>query len=136
MTWTQLQELVAKAALWFLPLTVVNFGVALTLGDVFLIAAILMNFREMLVVRRFQIPFFGVFILMMLSALSDTDITLVRLLQTLYIWGLVLPFGWCAFTNLRMQTIARVLSPEGEVRYILHRVEDVTELVQASEVGE
>ena len=29
-----------------------------------------------------------------------------------------------------------VLSPHGEVRYILHRVEDVTELVRASEVGE
>jgi signal transduction histidine kinase len=29
-----------------------------------------------------------------------------------------------------------VLGPDGEVRYILHRVEDVTELVQASEVGE
>jgi signal transduction histidine kinase len=28
-----------------------------------------------------------------------------------------------------------VLSPSGEVRYILHRVEDVTELVQASEEG-
>jgi signal transduction histidine kinase len=28
-----------------------------------------------------------------------------------------------------------VLSPAGEVQYILHRVEDVTELVQASEVG-
>ncbi len=29
-----------------------------------------------------------------------------------------------------------VLSPQGEVLYILHRVEDVTELVQASEIGE
>jgi signal transduction histidine kinase len=29
-----------------------------------------------------------------------------------------------------------VLSDEGEVRYILHRVEDVTELVRASELGE
>jgi signal transduction histidine kinase len=29
-----------------------------------------------------------------------------------------------------------VLSPQGELRYILHRVEDVTELVQASELGE
>jgi signal transduction histidine kinase len=29
-----------------------------------------------------------------------------------------------------------VLSPQGEVLYILHRVEDVTELVKASEVGE
>jgi signal transduction histidine kinase len=29
-----------------------------------------------------------------------------------------------------------VLGSEGEVRYILHRVEDVTELVQASELGE
>ncbi len=29
-----------------------------------------------------------------------------------------------------------VLSPQGEVRYVLHRVEDVTELVRASEVGE
>jgi signal transduction histidine kinase len=29
-----------------------------------------------------------------------------------------------------------VLSPAGEVRYILHRVEDVTELVRASEVGQ
>src|SRR5579883_1299378 len=29
-----------------------------------------------------------------------------------------------------------VLSPSGEVLYILHRVEDVTELVQASELGE
>src|SRR5579872_1943418 len=29
-----------------------------------------------------------------------------------------------------------VLSPQGEVLYILHRVEDVTELVRASEVGE
>jgi hypothetical protein len=29
-----------------------------------------------------------------------------------------------------------VLSPSGEVRYILHRVEDVTELVRASELGD
>ena len=29
-----------------------------------------------------------------------------------------------------------VLSPSGEVLYILHRVEDVTELVRASEIGE
>jgi signal transduction histidine kinase len=29
-----------------------------------------------------------------------------------------------------------VLSPTGEIRYILHRVEDVTELVQASELGQ
>jgi signal transduction histidine kinase len=29
-----------------------------------------------------------------------------------------------------------ILSPTGEVRYILHRVEDVTELVRASEMGE
>jgi signal transduction histidine kinase/CheY-like chemotaxis protein len=29
-----------------------------------------------------------------------------------------------------------VLSPQGEVRYILHRVEDVTEMVRASELGD
>ncbi len=29
-----------------------------------------------------------------------------------------------------------VLSPSGEIRYLLHRVEDVTELVQATELGE
>jgi hypothetical protein len=55
----------------------------------------------------------------LLSTLSDSDVTMIRLLQTLYIWGLVLPFGWCAFSNLRLQTIARVLMVAASVSSVV-----------------
>ncbi len=106
----QIQSFCAQAALFFLPLPAIKYTeTSLTLADLFLIPAILLNFSHALRLRAFQIPFLLVLPLNLLSHMLDPDGTLIPILQMIYLWGFLIPFGWCAFVNLSPQRIAYLL---------------------------
>lgn len=106
----QIQSFCAQAALFFLPLPAIKYTVtSLTLADVFLVPAILLNFGYAMRLHAFQIPFLLALPILLLSHMLDSDGTLVAILQMLYLWGFLIPFGWCAFVNLSSQRIAYLL---------------------------
>lgn len=106
----QIQSFCAQAALFFLPLPAIKYTVtSLTLADLFLVPAILLNIGHALRVHSFQIPFLLAFPILLLSHMLDPDGTLTAILQMVYLWGFLIPFGWCAFVNLSPQRIAYLL---------------------------
>jgi len=104
-----LQKTVAYTALFLLPLSALNFGVSFTCADPFLILAVLLNAGEVVRIRAFQIPFLLAIPFFLVSSLLDPDCSLTAIVQTLYLWGFVMPFGWMAFTRLPKARIAQVL---------------------------
>ena len=106
----QIQSFGAQAALFFLPLPAIKYTeTSLTLADLFLIPAILLNFSHALRLRAFQIPFLLALPINLVSHMLDPDGTLIPILQMVYLWGFLIPFGWCAFVNLSPQRIAYLL---------------------------
>lgn len=109
-TTAQVQSFCAQAALFFLPLPAIKYTVtSLTLADLFLVPAILLNIGHALRVHSFQIPFLLAFPILLLSHMLDPDGTLTAILQMVYLWGFLIPFGWCAFVNLSTRRIAYLL---------------------------
>ena len=107
---TQVQSVCAQAALFFLPLPAIKYiETSLTLADLFLVPAILLNFGHALRLHAFQIPFLLALPILLLSHMLDPDGTLTSILQMLYLWGFLIPFGWCAFVKLSPQRIAYLL---------------------------
>lgn len=104
-----MQRFCASVALFLLPFPALNFGVSFTFADVFLVLAVLLNAGELLKLRPFQVPFLLAMPLFVLSAFLDPDGGLIELVQVLYIWGFVFPFGWAAFTRLPIRHIVGVI---------------------------
>ena len=107
---SQIQSFCAQAALFFLPLPAIKYTeTSLTLADLFLIPAILLNFGHAMKLHAFQIPFLLAVPINLLSHMLDPDGALIPVLQMVYLWGFLVPFGWCAFVNLSPQRIAYLL---------------------------
>lgn len=107
---SQVQSFCAQAALFFLPLPAIKYTeTSLTLADLFLIPAILLNFGHAMRLHAFQIPFLLALPVNLLSHMLDPDGTLIPVLQMVYLWGFLIPFGWCAFVNVPPQRIAYLL---------------------------
>lgn len=104
-----LQQTLALAALFFLPLSALNFGNSFTIGDALLIAATFLNLPRLLSLNFWQIGFILLFPLVLASATLDRQGDLISVAQTTYLWGFVLPFGWIAFTDLSPRQIASSL---------------------------
>ncbi len=103
-----MQSFCAQAALFLLPLPALKYtATSLTLADLFLVLAVLMNLDYVLRrIHAFQIPLLLAFPLFLLSHLFDADCELVSIFQVCYVWGLLVPFGWCAFVNVPLRRIA------------------------------
>ena len=110
-TGSALQLFCAQAAIFLLPLPALKYtSTTITLADLFLVPAILMNLGYALrQVYAFQIPLLLAFPFFLLSHLMDPDCELITVFQICYIWGLLVPFGWCAFVNIPLRRIAYLL---------------------------
>lgn len=107
---SQIQLFCAQAALFFLPLPAIKYTeTSLTLADLFLIPAILLNFGHAMKLHAFQIPFLLALPLNLLSHMLDPDGKLIPIFQMVYLWGFLVPFGWCAFVNVPPKRIAMLL---------------------------
>ena len=107
---SQVQLFCAQAALFFLPLPAIKYTeTSLTLADLFLIPAILLNFSHAMKLHAFQIPFLLALPLNLLSHMLDPDGNLIPVFQMVYLWGFLVPFGWCAFVNVPPRRIAYLL---------------------------
>ena len=108
---SMLQSFFAQAAIFFLPLPAMKYtSTTITVADLFLVPAILMNLGYALQrVHAFQIPLLLAFPLLLLSHLLDPDAQLIPVLQVCYLWGFLVPFGWCAFVNVPLRRIALLL---------------------------
>lgn len=107
---SQIQSFCAQVALFLLPLPAIKYTeTSLTLADLFLVPAILLNLHHALKLHAFQIPLLLALPLNLLSHMLDPDGSLIPILQVLYLWGFLIPFGWCAFVNLSPQRIAVLL---------------------------
>ncbi|MBM83109.1 MAG: hypothetical protein CMJ78_21315 [Planctomycetaceae bacterium] len=106
---TALQRFCASMSLFLLPFPTLNFGVSFTFADAFLLVAMVLNLHELVRVQAFQVPFILAFPFFCMSAILDPDSNLESLAQVVYIWGLIVPFGWIAFTNIRPRRIAEIL---------------------------
>jgi len=80
-----------------------------TWGDVFLIPAILLNLDRALKIHAWQIPMLMALPFILVSQIQDPDGTLIEVGQVLYIYGLIVPFGWTAFAGLRPRLLCTVL---------------------------
>ena len=107
---SQVQLFCAQAALFFLPLPAIKYTeTSLTLADLFLIPAILLNFGHAMKLHAFQIPFLLALPINLLSHMFDPDGSLIPILQMVYLWGFLVPFGWCAFVDVPPRRIAYLL---------------------------
>ena len=106
-----LQLFFAHAAIFLLPLPALKYtSTSITLADFFLVPAILMNLGYALrQIYAFQIPLLLAFPLFLFSHLLDPDCELITVFQICYIWGFLVPFGWCAFVNIPVRRIAYLL---------------------------
>ena len=104
-----LQTACAVTALYLLPFPALNFGVSFTLADVFLLTAVLLNAPQLVRLQPFQVPCLLAVPLFVASTLLDPDSSLVELVQVVYIWGFVVPFGWVAFVGLGMRRIVLIV---------------------------
>ena len=108
---SKLQLFFAQMAIFFLPLPALKYtSTTITIADLFLIPAILMNLGYALrQFYAFQIPLLLAFPFFLLSHLLDPDGELITVFQICYIWGFLVPFGWCAFVNVPLRRIAYLL---------------------------
>lgn len=106
-----LQSFFAQAALFCLPLPALKYtSTTLTLADLFLIPAVLMNLSHALQrLHAFQIPLLMAFPLILMSHVLDPDGQIASFFQVCYLWGFLVPFGWCAFVNVPLRRIAFLL---------------------------
>lgn len=82
---------------------------SVTFGDLFLLVAILLNADYALKIQPFQVPLLAATPFMILSQIMDPDATVIEIAQCVYVYGVVLPFGWVAFAGLRPKTLIAVL---------------------------
>ena len=91
-TSSQIQSFCAQAALFFLPLPAIKYTeTSLTLADLFLIPAILLNFGHAMRLHAFQIPFLLALPINLLSHMLDPSGELISILQVIYLWGFLVP---------------------------------------------
>ncbi len=107
---SQFQSFCAQAALFLLPLPAIKHpAISLTVADLFLVPAILLNLGHGMRLHAFQIPLLLALPLNLLSHMLDPDGTLTPIFQMVYMWGFLVPFGWCAFVNIPLRRIAFLL---------------------------
>lgn len=104
-----LYQCLAVAALFLLPLSALNFGVSITLGDLFFVLAALLNGRRLADAKAPHLWFLLAAPLFIASAANDLEATWKSIGQAVYIFGFVVPFGWCAFADLPVQWIVRTM---------------------------
>ena len=107
---SRLQQTFAYLALIFLTWPCFRpIDISLTYGDIFLVAAALLNANSFFQMRGFQIPLLMSLPFILITQVVDTDATMIEAGQALYIFGFVLPFGWIAFSNLPFHRVATTL---------------------------
>ncbi len=102
----RLQQVFAFAALLMLPWPALRPAAqSITFGDLLLLPAILLNIDYVGKIRGWQIPLLASLPLIVLSQVADPDGSIIGVAQAVYIFGVVLPFGWVAFVNFRPRTL-------------------------------
>tara|TARA_R110002072_G_scaffold303099_1_gene493506 strand:+ start:237182 stop:238384 length:1203 start_codon:yes stop_codon:yes gene_type:complete len=102
----RLQQIFAFAALLMLPWPALRPAAqSITFGDLLLLPAILLNIDYVGKIRGWQIPLLASLPLIVLSQVADPDGSIIGVAQAIYIFGVVLPFGWVAFVNFRPRTL-------------------------------
>ena len=106
----QIQSFCAQAALLFLPMPALKHpSMSLTVADLFLVPAVLLNLGYGLRLQWFQMLLLLALPFNLLSHMLDPSGELISILQMVYIWGLLVPFGWCAFVTLPKERVALIL---------------------------
>jgi hypothetical protein len=101
-----LQKVFALAAILMLPWPALRPAAqSITFGDLLLLPAILLNVDQLGRIRGWQIPVLLSVPLILLSQVVDPDGSIISVAQTLYIFAIVLPFGWVAFVSFRPRTL-------------------------------
>lgn len=102
----RLQQVFAFAALLMLPWPALRpTAQSITFGDLLLLPAILLNIDHVGKIRGWQVPMLVSLPLILLSQVADPDGSIISVAQALYIFAVVLPFGWVAFVNFRPRTL-------------------------------
>jgi hypothetical protein len=102
----RIQQVFAFAALLMLPWPALRpTAQSITFGDLLLLPAILLNIDHVGKIRGWQIPLLISVPLILLSQVADPDGSIISVAQALYIFAIVLPFGWVAFVNFRPRTL-------------------------------
>ncbi len=106
----QIQSFCAQAALFLLPMPAIKHpAMSLTAADLFLIPAVLLNLGFTLRLQWFQVLLLLALPFNLLSHMLDPAGELISILQVIYIWGFLVPFGWCAFVTIPKERVALIL---------------------------
>lgn len=102
----RLQQLFAIAAILMLPWPALRpMEQSITWGDLLLIPAILLNLDQLGKLRGWQIPMLLSVPLLLISQVADPDGSIINIGQSLYLFAVVLPFGWVAFVGMRPRVL-------------------------------
>ena len=105
-----MQMFCAQAALFFFLMPAIKpLGVSLTVADLFLIPAVFLNIGFALRLHFFQFLLLLALPLNLLSHMLDPGGELIPMLQMVYLWGFLVPFGWCAFVTVPKERLALLL---------------------------
>ena len=102
----RLQQVFAIAALLMLPWPALRpTAQSITFGDLLLLPAILLNIDQLGKIRAWQVPLLASVPLILLSQVADPDGSIIGVAQALYIFAVIMPFGWVAFVSFRPRTL-------------------------------
>jgi len=102
----RLQQVFAIAALLMLPWPALRpTAQSITFGDLLLLPAILLNIDQLGKIRAWQVPLLASVPLILISQVADPDGSIIGVAQALYIFAVIMPFGWVAFVSFRPRTL-------------------------------
>lgn len=105
-----LQKTLAFAAIMMMPWAALRpLETSFSFGDIVLVAAVVLNLGQMQRLYGWQILMLCSLPLIMVSLIMDPEGSIVEVVQSLYIFGFVLPFGWVAFIGIRPRHLVTAL---------------------------
>lgn len=105
-----LQKTLAFAAIMAMPWAALRpLETSFSFGDILLIAAVVLNLGRMQRLYGWQILMLCSLPLILVSLIMDPEGSIVEVVQCLYIFGFVLPFGWVAFIGMRPRHLVTAL---------------------------
>ncbi|MHC4879022.1 MAG: hypothetical protein ACYTGL_21430 [Planctomycetota bacterium] len=105
-----LQRTLAFAAIMMMPWAALRpLETSFSWGDIVLVMAVILNLGQVQRMYGWQVLMLSSLPLILVSLIMDPEGSVVEVVQALYIFGFVLPFGWIAFIGMRPRHLVTAL---------------------------
>ena len=104
------QKVLAFAAIMMMPWAALRpLETSFSFGDILLVAAVVLNIGQIKRLYGWQVLMLCSLPLILISLIMDPEGSIIEFVQSLYIFGFVLPFGWVAFIGIRPRHLVTAL---------------------------